>query len=335
MTINAGPDPTVNTRHEKRVGKFSAAITPLQTGASVNELNVEADSISHAAAKLFPMIEGEEFATFLADIAARGQLQPIILDQHGMIVDGRNRWLAMKMLGREPIIEQRQLTHTQAIQLVISQNLRRRHQVQAGERAMILVKLEEMEAENFPTQAVAAEAAGISDHTFRDAKHLAKDAPEIAAEVAKGNISLHAGRRLAELPKGKDRDGALSKAKSNDKKATKHAIKAATGKYKATTIDSATLAIPGMTGEYAKLLHVVKVLADLPGVLGAMDSMTTERPLAQNHARQLRNAISQIRQMDFGKLVAAATLAIGVLDTLITEVEPDAPAAGSTSAAAA
>lgn len=148
--------------------------TELRVSPDMDTLKVELERISHPAAKLFPMIEGEEFESFLDDIKTHGQFEPIVADLQGMIVDGRNRWLATKLLGREPIIERQGLTPSAAIQLVISRNLRRRHQVEAGERAMILVKLEEMATENFPTQAEAAEAAGISDHTFRDAKHLAK-----------------------------------------------------------------------------------------------------------------------------------------------------------------
>lgn len=58
----------------------------------------------HPLAGIFPLMEGEAFAGLVEDIRAHGQQEPIVLHQ-GMILDGRNRLLALQALGREPLYE--------------------------------------------------------------------------------------------------------------------------------------------------------------------------------------------------------------------------------------
>ena len=55
----------------------------------------------HPAAARWPMMEEERFNAFVADIAARGLLEPIKL-YNGAILDGRNRILACKKAGVDP-----------------------------------------------------------------------------------------------------------------------------------------------------------------------------------------------------------------------------------------
>lgn len=56
----------------------------------------------HPAAEVFPMMDGSELKAFVEDIEANGQLHAIVVDDDGLVVDGRNRWLACQMLGIEP-----------------------------------------------------------------------------------------------------------------------------------------------------------------------------------------------------------------------------------------
>lgn len=65
---------------------------------------VEAGPAFHPLAGIFPLMEGEAFAGLVEDIRAHGQQEPIILHQ-GKILDGRNRLLALRSLGREPAYE--------------------------------------------------------------------------------------------------------------------------------------------------------------------------------------------------------------------------------------
>ena len=56
----------------------------------------------HPVADLFPMLSGDELEELAADIKERGLLQPIVLDQQGRILDGRNRLAACKQARVKP-----------------------------------------------------------------------------------------------------------------------------------------------------------------------------------------------------------------------------------------
>ncbi len=58
----------------------------------------------HPLADLFPLMEGEEFDLLVADIKANGLREKIDLYQ-GKIVDGRNRYRALRRLGIDPNAE--------------------------------------------------------------------------------------------------------------------------------------------------------------------------------------------------------------------------------------
>lgn len=60
---------------------------------------------SHPAAEVLPMQTDDEFAALLDLIAEHGQQRPIVVDEQGRIVDGRNRWRACEVLGIQPITE--------------------------------------------------------------------------------------------------------------------------------------------------------------------------------------------------------------------------------------
>jgi len=53
----------------------------------------------HEAANLFPLLEGEEYETFKADIVEHGLLEPGVLCD-GKILDGRNRYRVCQELGK-------------------------------------------------------------------------------------------------------------------------------------------------------------------------------------------------------------------------------------------
>ncbi len=61
--------------------------------------------MTHPAADLLPMQTDEEFAALVELIAEHGQQRPIVVDDQGRIVDGRNRWKACTQLGIDPVTE--------------------------------------------------------------------------------------------------------------------------------------------------------------------------------------------------------------------------------------
>ncbi len=104
------------------------------------------DMSSHPAARLFPLIKGDEFEALVDDIRENGQREPILLHPDGSILDGRNRYLACRKLGIEPKLEHWDGEGSPE-EIVLSLNLHRRH-LSSAQRAAIAVEiLPRLEAE--------------------------------------------------------------------------------------------------------------------------------------------------------------------------------------------
>jgi DNA-binding NarL/FixJ family response regulator len=113
----------------------------------------------HEAADKYPMIEGEAFAAFKADIKANGQVMPIYI-QNGLIIDGRNRQKACAELGIEPIYQE---IEGDPHELADSLNLHRRHLTKDQRNDLIMKK----RAEGKSTRQIAEEV-GVSHQTVKN-----------------------------------------------------------------------------------------------------------------------------------------------------------------------
>jgi ParB-like chromosome segregation protein Spo0J len=150
----------------------------------IEQLKAEVDGRSHPAARVFPLLidtDAKAWDQFYADVGANGLRNPILIDRPvteagWLILDGRNRYLACMMLGIEPEFEVVYVRDRDAVTLVISANLLRRHDDVGVRAAQLTQLLEMMKVENFPTPTVpaAAAAAGMSERTLRDAGRLRK-----------------------------------------------------------------------------------------------------------------------------------------------------------------
>lgn len=100
----------------------------------------------HPVANIFPLMARQEFDDLKADIAKNGLLEPIWLDKYGLIVDGRNRYLACLELGITP--QYRTYEGDDPLAFVVSANLKRRHlsQLQKSIIALDLIPLLAKEA---------------------------------------------------------------------------------------------------------------------------------------------------------------------------------------------
>ena len=97
----------------------------------------------HEAADKYPMIEGEAFAAFKADIKANGQRLPIYI-QNGFVIDGRNRQKACNELGIPAIYEE---VDGDPFELADSLNLHRRHLTKEQMEDLIVKKRAEGKSE--------------------------------------------------------------------------------------------------------------------------------------------------------------------------------------------
>jgi hypothetical protein len=152
----------------------------------------------HPLCTLFPRITGAEFETLKTDIAENGLRQPIVIHQ-GFILDGGNRYRACIETGTP--FETVEFSGDNLASFVISANLHRRH-LTPGQQAAIVASAQDWSkaqtvgkpksgnVTGLETVAARSAASGASDKTQRMADAVAKKSPELAKQVAHGEISL-------------------------------------------------------------------------------------------------------------------------------------------------
>ena len=164
----------------------------------------------HPAAELFPVMDEAAFAALVADIAAHGQREPIlILD--GQVIDGRHRLRACEQLGLEPLVRQVSADDGDPFGLVVSLNLHRRHLTES-QRAMVAARLETLSHGqradacrdanlHVCSRGHAAQALSVSG---RSVAHAAKvqtlGVEELVRAVDHGDLSVSMAANLARLP---------------------------------------------------------------------------------------------------------------------------------------
>lgn len=158
----------------------------------------------HPLCTLFPRISGDEFGALVADIKANGLQSPIVIHD-GMILDGGNRYRACIEAGVEP--EFREFDGGSIVAFVLSANLHRRH-MSAGQQAAIVSSAQDWAKAqgrggdrkssdqsatlHFDSVEKRAAESGASIRTQKMADKVAKASPDLAKQVAHGEISLPA-----------------------------------------------------------------------------------------------------------------------------------------------
>jgi len=157
----------------------------------------------HPLADIFPLTEGEEFATFKADIAENGLRESIWLWQ-GQIVDGRNRYRACRELGIEPSYREWD-GRGDLLTFIISMNLHRRH-LSESQRAMVGARIASMRqgertdlSENsVMSQPQAAQLLNISPDLIGFAKKVQEEGTtELGRAVDMGNVAVSLAAKVA------------------------------------------------------------------------------------------------------------------------------------------
>lgn len=161
---------------------------------------------AHPLADLFPMMSADEMAALVEDVRERGVQRPIVL-LDGMVLDGRNRYLAARDAGvGYRVVE---FTGTDPVGFVISENLRRRHLTDA-QRQMVGARIAKLpkganqhsaNALSSPTQSQTAQMLGVSVDGIKRAKAVVEGgSPELVAAVDAGTITVSAAAEVAKLP---------------------------------------------------------------------------------------------------------------------------------------
>ncbi len=169
---------------------------------------------SHPAAAAFPLLEGDDFKRFVADMKANGLHEPIVLYK-GQILDGRNRGRACDDGGIEPRF--REYEGDDPVGYVVSLNMSRRH-MNESQRAMVAARLAgithggDRSSRKFAacpalSQAERAEMLNVSERSVATATTvIAKAQPEVIQAVDRGELAVSAAIDLAKLEPARQRE---------------------------------------------------------------------------------------------------------------------------------
>ena len=100
--------------------------------------HIEPTGEIHEAAALFPMLPDDELAELAEDIKANGLVHPIVLDDEGVLIDGRNRLAACRLAGVPPRFTS--LNGHDPVAYILSVNVARRN-LTKGQRTLGAVVL--------------------------------------------------------------------------------------------------------------------------------------------------------------------------------------------------
>lgn len=143
----------------------------------------------HPAAEIFPMMTPDELQELAADIVTHGLLTPIVLDDNGMLIDGRNRLAACELAGVDPTFTYIG-EHVDPLAFILSANIARRH-LTKGQQAMATALLYPLPEQGKRSDLLNnSTSAGPDRGSLSKARAVLANAPELAALVMDGSRSL-------------------------------------------------------------------------------------------------------------------------------------------------
>jgi ParB-like chromosome segregation protein Spo0J len=123
----------------------NARLERVETGAVMNVPGGHDHGTAEARQSSFqpmPPLTTEEYVALRDDIAARGVLVPVIVDQHGRLIDGHHRRRAVQELGVTCPTEVRAVSSDhEAIDLAVTLNATRRHLSREQRRELIRTEI--------------------------------------------------------------------------------------------------------------------------------------------------------------------------------------------------
>jgi ParB-like chromosome segregation protein Spo0J len=183
-----------------RLSSSVSLIRSTSPGARTNRVQFQV----HPAAGIFPSLEGAPFDDLVADIAQHGLLEPVVIDAHGLLLDGRNRVRACERAN--VAVRTRRYDGDHPLAFVLSANLHRRH-LNESQIAMVLAPLTTLPrgrpntAQAAITQTQAATLGNVSvDSVQRARKVLDRGTPELIEAVQRGNMTVKVAAAIVHLP---------------------------------------------------------------------------------------------------------------------------------------
>ncbi|MFD3997419.1 ParB/RepB/Spo0J family partition protein [Streptomyces sp. NPDC058583] len=153
----------------------------------------------HPTATLFPMLDEDELQALVDDIRKRGQLHPIVVDEHGRLLDGRNRLRACKIAGVQPQIARYEGDDPAGYALSV--NIRRRS-LTKGQAAMIAAKAcsfseQDPRSKTERSARSISEKAGVSLGRVGQANTILRHAPDLVDSVVSGAMGIDEAYKTA------------------------------------------------------------------------------------------------------------------------------------------
>lgn len=151
----------------------------------------------HPLADRWPMMEDQELDALAADIAAHGLREPIVVDEFGRLVDGRNRLAACLRADVEPRFAT--IPAAEARSYIFSRNAQRRNTT-SGQRAMIAVvdcwnaELSRLDS----SLAELATTASVSPQRIAEAVLVVKWQPGLVDRIISGREPMTVAYRKAQ-----------------------------------------------------------------------------------------------------------------------------------------
>jgi hypothetical protein len=167
-------------------------------------------------------MQGESYRDLLEDIRDHGVVEPIVLDDDGLIVDGRNRRNACEELGIGcPVVTFSSLGHQMSVSKYIwSTNVIRRH-LTADQRAVLVIGWEDKirseasqrsraklkkgasvpelvktpSRETATTRSKLAAMADVTENKIRDLQVIKASNPEVLPKIQHGELKVRDGKR--------------------------------------------------------------------------------------------------------------------------------------------
>lgn len=162
----------------------------------------------HPLCLKFPIMSKEELQDLANDIEENGQRLSAI-EVQGMIIDGRNRIEACKLIDKEPLIKDRSdvlKNEADIAKFIFSANLNRRHlsasvRAALGVEFMEVLQTGEKPLPKMEARKEAAKEASVSERYVSAAESLKEESPKQFEQVLSGEKNIPAAQADAKKEK--------------------------------------------------------------------------------------------------------------------------------------